>query len=40
VLSIGLAALATAGAFVFGLLRFGWGSGIFLGLVAGLAVLV
>jgi tetratricopeptide (TPR) repeat protein len=40
VLSIGLAALATAGAFVFGLLRFGWGSGVFLGLAAGLVVLV
>ena len=39
-LSIGLAALATAGAFVFGLIRFGWGSGVLLGLVAGLVVLV
>ena len=38
-LSIGLAALATAGAFVFGLLRFGWGSGVFLGLIAGVVVL-
>jgi tetratricopeptide (TPR) repeat protein len=40
VLSIGLAALATAAAFVFGLIRFGWGSGVFLGLAAGLIVLV
>ena len=39
VLSIGLAALATAAAFVFGLIRFGWGSGIFMGLAAGLIVL-
>lgn len=39
-LSIGLAALATAAAFVFGLIRFGWGSGIFMGLAAGLVVLV
>jgi tetratricopeptide (TPR) repeat protein len=40
VLSVGLAALATGGAFVFGLIRFGWGSGVLLGLVAGLVVLV
>ena len=39
-LSIGLAALAAAGAFVFGLLRFGWGSGVFLGLAAALVVLL
>ena len=35
-----MAALATAAGFTFGLLRFGWGSGVLLGLVAGLVVLV
>ena len=35
-----MAALAAAGAFVLGLLRFGWGSGVFLGLAAALVVLL
>jgi tetratricopeptide (TPR) repeat protein len=40
VLTLLLAALATAGGFVFGLLRFGWGSGVLLALIAGIAALV
>lgn len=39
-LSVGLAILATAAGFIFGLIRFGWGSGVLLGLAAGLVVLI
>ncbi len=39
-LSIGLAVLATTAGFIFGLIRFGWGSAVLLGLVAGLVVLI
>lgn len=39
-LTIGLAALATAGAFFFGLHRFGWGSGVLMGLIAAVAALI
>jgi len=38
--SIALGATAAAGAFVFGLLRFGWGSAVAMAIVAGIVVLV